>query len=188
MIFWLLHSLDLLGEIVNKKKKSSVVQFLKKCEHENGGYAGGPSQMAHLAPTYAAISALVTVGTEQALKSINTKSLYNFLMTCKNKDGSFSVHKGGERDVRGSYCALAVASMCNILTPELTKGTADFISRCQTYEGGIAAEPGDEAHGGYALCGLAALVIMNEENKIDLPNFIHWATARQMNLEGGFQG
>lgn len=27
-----------------------------------------------------------------------------------------------------------------------------FICSCQTYEGGIAGEPGSEAHGGYVSC------------------------------------
>lgn len=36
-----------------------------------GGYGGGPMQMAHMAPTYASICALITLGTEAALASIN---------------------------------------------------------------------------------------------------------------------
>ena len=35
-----------------------------------------------------------------------------------------------------------------------------WISRCQTYEGGLADHPGNEAHGAYAFCGLACLSIL----------------------------
>ena len=50
-------------------------------------------------------------------------------MTLKQPDGSFSMHKDGEVDVRGSYCALSVARLCNIVTDELKKNVAEFIIR-----------------------------------------------------------
>jgi prenyltransferase beta subunit len=86
----------------------------------------------------------------------------------------------------------------NILTPELISGTAEWIARyklfslswlsfinvlsfnnsiaivwlcvysCQTYEGGLGGEPGNEAHGGVTYCGLAALVLLNKTNLIDI--------------------
>lgn len=37
--------------------------------------------------------------------------------------------------VRGAYCAISVASICNILDDDLIKGTPEWISTCQTYEG-----------------------------------------------------
>lgn len=42
-----------------------------------------------------------------------------------------------------------------------------MILSCQTYEGGFSGCPGMEAHGGYAFCGLAALVILNKGHMID---------------------
>jgi len=48
-----------------------VVSFLSSCQHPQGGYGGGPCQLAHLAPTYAAVSALLTLGGQEALNSIN---------------------------------------------------------------------------------------------------------------------
>lgn len=70
--------------------------------------------------------------------------------------------------IRGSYCALNTSVLLNILTPELVKGTSDFISRCQTYEGGLGPFPGVESHGGYTFCGLAALCLVGEQDKLDL--------------------
>jgi len=98
------------------------------------------------------------------------------------------MHEDGEVDVRGTYCALSVARMLNLLTPELTAGAAEYIARCQTYEGGIGAYPGNEAHGGYTFCGLAAMVIMNKLDMLNIPLMLSWVTQRQMELEGGFQG
>lgn len=78
----------------------------------------------------------------------------------------------------GIYCLLVVASMLDILTPELVEGTAEFIASCQTYEGGFASashpsffsnNPSHfssqrpalgEAHGGYTFCALASWVLL----------------------------
>jgi protein farnesyltransferase subunit beta len=42
------------------------------------------------------------------------------IMRMKQADGSFRMHEGGEIDIRGSYCAIQVGYMLNILTPQLT--------------------------------------------------------------------
>jgi protein farnesyltransferase subunit beta len=106
----------------------------------------------------------------------------------KDPSGGFTVTPSGEIDTRGTYCAVAVASVLNLLTPELTKGTAEWIASCQRYEGGIAGEPGSEAHGGYTYCGLASLIMLHSTHLLDMPKLLKWATQRQMPLEGGFQG
>nr|XP_010924251.1 protein farnesyltransferase subunit beta [Elaeis guineensis] len=59
--------------------------------------------------------------------------------------------------------------------------------RCQTYEGGIAGEPGSEAHGGYTFCGLATMILINEADRLDLSSLLDWVAFRQ-GVEGGFQG
>ncbi|CAD6253091.1 unnamed protein product [Miscanthus lutarioriparius] len=99
-------------------------------------------------------------------------NLYKFMFRMKDVSGAFRMHDGGEIDVRASYTAISVASLVNILDVELAKGVGDFIASCQTYEGGIAGEPYAEAHGGYTFCGLAALILLNEAEKVDLPSLI----------------
>jgi prenyltransferase beta subunit len=73
---------------------------------------------------------------------------------------------------RATYCALSVAKLLNILTPELVEGAAEFIGRCQTYEGGMGGYPGNEAHGGYTFCGFAALVLLGRTEVVNLPLLI----------------
>nr|CAH7760194.1 unnamed protein product [Callosobruchus chinensis] len=159
-----------------------------RCQSPDGGFGGGPGQYAHLASTYAAVLALVVLGTEEALDAINRQKLADFLWSVRQPDGSFAMHVGGEIDIRGAYCAMTVASITGILTPELCKGTAEWIVSCQTYEGGFAGSPGMEAHGGYAFCGMSALVILQKGHLIDQQAFLRWLVQRQMKLEGGFQG
>lgn len=82
--------------------------------------------------------------------------------------------------MRGVYCALVVADILNILedNSNLTRGMGDFIARCQTYEGGIACAPFGEAHGGYTFCGLAALLLLKQHDKIDLQRLLEWLSQR----------
>lgn len=70
-------------------------------------------QVPHLAPTYAAVMALVSVHAHNeagdggdhgdyvdALAVIDRTAMYDFLMRMKQADGSFVMHEGGEVDVR----------------------------------------------------------------------------------------
>jgi protein farnesyltransferase subunit beta len=119
--------------------------------------------------------------------------------------------------VRGIYCLLVVATLLDILTPELLENTAEFISSCQTYEGGFSSAshpsysitgellpfaprpPLGEAHGGYTFCSLASWVLLQPyldfchgetRPTIDLKNLLRWLVHMQgIDVEmGGFKG
>uniref|UniRef100_A0A7S1F983 Protein farnesyltransferase subunit beta n=1 Tax=Noctiluca scintillans TaxID=2966 RepID=A0A7S1F983_NOCSC len=186
-VFWISHSLEMLGAYDDILWAPKVASFIHHCEHAEGGVGGGPLQLAHLAPTYAATSAMIIAG-GPAYSAIDRAKVYKFLMRMKDEGGGFKMHDEGEIDMRGTYCAVAVASMLHILTDDLMKGVADYVLRCQTWEGGIAGEEGLEAHGGYTYCGLAALCIIGQAHVLDLDALLNWAAHRQMTLEGGFQG
>ncbi|XP_003472561.1 protein farnesyltransferase subunit beta isoform X1 [Cavia porcellus] len=188
LCYWILHSLELLDEPIPQIVATDVCQFLELCQSPDGGFGGGPGQHPHLAPTYAAVNALCIIGTEEAYDIINREKLLQYLYSLKQPDGSFLMHVGGEVDARSAYCAASVASLTNIITPDLFEGTAEWIARCQNWEGGIGGVPGMEAHGGYTFCGLAALVILKKEYYLNLKSLLQWVTSRQMRFEGGFQG
>ena len=74
---------------------------MSKCQSPSGGFGGGPNQLAHLAPTYASVNALMICGTESAYKVINREKLYHFLLSLKDPvTGHFTMHKDGEVDMR----------------------------------------------------------------------------------------
>jgi len=100
------------------------------------------------------------------------QSLYHFLKKCRNDEGAFSLHVGGEVDVRGTYCAIVVAKLTNIYDEQLFKDTGDWLIRCQTYEGGFGGCPYSEAHGGYTFCALAALTLLGYENKCNIRSLL----------------
>ncbi|KAI3633902.1 hypothetical protein MIR68_008067 [Amoeboaphelidium protococcarum] len=200
LCYWILHSMELLHPEDDQWIQSNDLQSLidgalaklRNCYNvsSDGGFAGGPNQVSHLAPTYAAVCALVTIGTQEALDLIDRQKMYKFLQSLKQSDGSFVMHRGGEVDIRGSYCAIAVASLLNIMDEQLCRNVAEFVAQCQTYEGGIGGNVGNEAHGGYTYCGLATLSILQklDSSTIDLTRLQRWLRHRQMPLEGGFQG
>ncbi|CAL1540060.1 unnamed protein product [Lymnaea stagnalis] len=190
LCYWILHSLELLEVPITEERALQIAKFLGKCQDPEGGFGGGPMQFPHLAPTYAAVNALCILAniTEKAFDVLDREKLYKFLMRMKTSEGAFKMHQDGEVDIRGVYCALSVARLTNIMTKELTLNTAEFITRCQTYEGGFAGYPGLEAHGGYTFCGIAALVLLGHTERCDLRSLLRWTANRQTQLEGGFQG
>ena len=63
--YWIIHSLALLdAKLPDKPNAGDIVFFLSCCQGTEGGYGGGPMQLPHLAPTYAAVCALLEIGTE----------------------------------------------------------------------------------------------------------------------------
>ncbi|KAI8982165.1 terpenoid cyclases/protein prenyltransferase alpha-alpha toroid [Mycotypha africana] len=188
MLYWICHSLDLLEFQFTPDLIDKAIQTLKQWQLPSGGFGGGGDQLAHLATTYAAVNAVAILGTPEAYALIDRRSLYQFLLRMKQPDGSFTMHEGGEIDIRGSYCALSAAALTHLLTPELTENCIEFIQRSQTYEGGIGPYPGKEAHNGYTFCGLAAMEIVGGVHTLDVDQLTTWCCGRQMQLEGGFQG
>jgi protein farnesyltransferase subunit beta len=58
LLFWSLRALSLLGHEPTIDFKRKCVNLLMLCQSSSGGFGGGPGQLPHLAPTYAACAAL----------------------------------------------------------------------------------------------------------------------------------
>ena len=193
LTYWCLQGLDVLGaahEPAVAALHPGVVAFLAACQASGGGFGGGPGQEAHAASTYAAVSALLIIGTPAALSVPHRPSLAAFFASLRQPSGALRVTADGEADTRGAYTVLAVASLLNMASPALTSGTAAFLARCQSQEGGFGGEPGNEAHGGYTYCALAALAVLGGGalGGVDAGALARWLRARQMGAEGGFSG
>ncbi|XP_026191960.1 protein farnesyltransferase subunit beta [Cyclospora cayetanensis] len=195
LIYWMVHGLSLLDAFPRDTHADSILATLDVCWDKagGGGWGGGAGQQAHLACTYAAAATLVEAGlVERWLEgeegSSRREAVYKILLSLKSENGGFMLHKDGEVDIRGAYCAIATASMLHMLTEELTDGLAEYVASCQGYDGGIAGERGLESHGGYTYCGLAALCITGQAGALDLESLLHWAACKQLGFEGGFQG
>ncbi len=77
---------------------ADVAEFLGLCQCAGGGFGGGPGQLAHLAPTYAAVAALAELGGPAALGVVDRPAIARFLTDrCVPPElgGGFSLCEGG---------------------------------------------------------------------------------------------
>ena len=112
LCYWIVHALALLGEPLGDDAARDVVEFLSLCQHPDGGFGGGPGQMPHLAPTYAAVACLAEIATLEAVECVDRAKCVAFLARCKDTStGGYRMHEGGETDTCGCYTALAVARL-----------------------------------------------------------------------------
>lgn len=182
LVYWSLNALDMLGEATQSLKENAARTVLA-CQHPDGGFGGGSGQPGHLAGTYASLAALAVAGVPEAWSLVDRVKLREWLWTLKGSDGSFRVCKHGETDPRAAYCAMVTIRLCDIQDPGLVEGTAAYLAKCQTYEGGFGNEPFGEAHGGYAFCALAAILLAEGTDKVeqfvDIDRFLGWLNRRQ---------
>ncbi|KAL2136093.1 hypothetical protein VTI74DRAFT_5499 [Chaetomium olivicolor] len=205
-LYWCLSALSMMGEDLSSFREP-LIETARSMQNEEGGFGGGHRQDSHLATTYAVVLALALVGGEEAYEVVNRKAMWRWLCRLKQRDGGFQVCLGGEEDIRGAYCAAVIITLLRLpldLTPEspaytadgsanLFTGVADYVRRCQTFEGGISGQPNAEAHGAYAFCALACLALLDHPSRsipsyLDVPRLIAWLSSRQYAPEGGFSG
>ncbi|KAL4984937.1 terpenoid cyclases/protein prenyltransferase alpha-alpha toroid [Aspergillus falconensis] len=205
MIYWALAALSLLGEDLSRHRERAI-STITPMQNSTGGFGGGHGQLSHCASSYAVVLSLAMIGGEEALNLVDRQAMWKWLGKLKQPDGGITVFEGGEEDVRGAYCAMVIISLLNLpltLPPEakareygletFTDGLLEYLSRCQTFEGGISGSPGSEAHGAYAFCALACLCILGEPEVtipkcMDIQLLLSWLSARQYAPEGGFAG
>ncbi|RCI15829.1 hypothetical protein L249_2779 [Ophiocordyceps polyrhachis-furcata BCC 54312] len=203
--YWCLSSLTMLGQDVGSYR-SRLVETVRPMQNTTGGFGGGFGQFSHLATTYATVLALSLLGGDDAYDVIDRKGMWRWLCSLKQPDGGFQMAVGGEEDVRGAYCAAVIISLLGLpldLSPDsparatghagLFDGLGEWVRRCQTYEGGVSAKPGVEAHGAYAFCALGCLSILGPPHRtvpryLDVPRLLSWLSSLQYAPEGGFCG
>ena len=74
-----------------------VASFLGSCQSPDGGFGGGPQQLPHLAPTYAAVAALTDLGQPAALAVIDRRGVAAFIQRMavpSERGGGFRVCDG----------------------------------------------------------------------------------------------
>jgi protein farnesyltransferase subunit beta len=205
MVYWALLALHFLNQDISVYKDRVIKTFVP-LQNATGGFGGGEGHLSHLAGTYAALLCLALVGGETAWGVSNREAMWRWLGRLKQPGGGFRICEGGEEDVRGAYCAMITIALLNLPwelpddAPARSNGMTNFgaglgeyLSRCQTYEGGISATPGNEAHGAYAFCAIACLCLLDHPDHtlhqyLDVDALIGWLSSRQYAPEGGFAG
>ncbi|EKE38995.1 hypothetical protein ENUP19_0121G0070 [Entamoeba nuttalli] len=188
ILYWTLNPLRLFGYNVDKYL-NEYTEALRLITLPDGVIRGSQQSIPIVAGCYSGICAMIDIGTVNAYQLINRQNTYNFLMSKKFPDGSFEMNcDSGDIDTRACYCAISTAYVLNILDDNLKQGVAEWLLKCQTYEGGFSGCPGGEAHGGYSYCAVAALALLGRIDEIDINKLLRWLIQRQKPIEGGFDG
>lgn len=152
LIYWTSHALALLNNPLPEPLQTRADKTLLSCAADQGGFSGGPFQLAHLATTFSSCMAI-------SPNLVNIPSLLSFFKSCKQSNGSFVMCTGGEVDVRASYCVVAVlfklgldqSSKYKSQVDDILHGVVEWVLQCQGYEGGFGAHPYAECHGIHSL-------------------------------------
>jgi protein farnesyltransferase subunit beta len=213
LCYWILHAADILNalpEVYEAVPAADIAEFLlmnlttdadpsdpasdpvTESKEQRKGFAGGPGgQRPHLAASYAAVTALMILQQSDALDRIDRPAVQRWLVSLRTRNGGFRLTRGGEVDIRATYCAAVVAAALNLdMSVVFPKEARDYVVACQTYEGGFASclDGGGEAHGGYTQCALAACMMLGNYGDLNLDNLRRFCAMRQLEFEGGFCG
>lgn len=70
---------------VDKEIKERCVSYLRQCHNsDEGGFRGAPHLTSHVASTYAAIMAIVNIGTQEAYDLVDLDKMKKYLLSVKN--------------------------------------------------------------------------------------------------------
>lgn len=96
LVYWALAGLSSLGVDVSVYRERTIRTFTP-LQNATGGFGGGHGHYSHCAATYAAVLSLAIV---DGLDMVDRRSMWQWLGSVKQPDGSFTMAIGGEKDVR----------------------------------------------------------------------------------------
>lgn len=189
-VYWGLTALHLLNH-PTALPRDATIEFVKSCQHSNGGFGASPGHDAHILYTLSAIQILATV---DALGSVSKTNVVSYVAGLQDKDtGCFAGDEWGEMDTRFIYCALSTLSLLGELrNPAIDVPKAiSYILRCLNPDGGFGMAPSAESHAGQIFTCVGALVIagvLKEEMSPDQIDLLgDWLCERQL-PNGGLNG
>jgi len=106
--YWCIGSLKLIHKLDFERTKQSMVQFVKECQNEDGGFGGNTGIDSHASSS---LYALLVLSMFDSIDSIDLHGLAKYMASLQNKDGSFKGDADGEVDTRFSYCVVSCLSL-----------------------------------------------------------------------------
>lgn len=199
LAYFAINGLAMIGKldaVLSQEKKNAIIDWVYSQQVEApelGGFRHSAChytphhtvEETHLAMTYSSLAILLILGDD--LKRVDTPRVMAALKALQLPSGSFMGHPlGGENDLRFVFCAAAITRMLGTQGEIDVEKAIEYTLNCQTYEGGFAHEPGDEAHGGATYCAVAALSLWGALDRIrDKKMLAYWLSQRQ---DDGFNG
>lgn len=186
-VYWGLTAMDLIGQI-QRMDKEEIMEFVKSCQHESGGFSPAPKHDKSILYT---LSAIQIACIYDCLDIINQDKVVKYIASLQNEDGSFSGDEWGEIDTRFSFCAVASLALLKRLGDKDSgvdiKKAVEFVLSCMNFDGGFGCRPGSETHSGQIYCCLGVLSILGELHNVDSDLLGWWLCERQL-PSGGLNG
>lgn len=182
-LYWSVTLLDLCGSL-DRLEKSEIAEFVKRNQHESGGFSPSDGHDPHILYT---LSALQIVLVYDIIDEINKEKLIEFICSLQQDDGSFAGDIWGEVDTRFSFCAVAALSLLNALDRIDQEKAVSFVMECMNFDGGFGCVPGAESHSGQIYCCVGFLSIMKRLHLINVDLLGWWLAERQL-PSGGLNG
>ncbi|KAK9312521.1 terpenoid cyclases/protein prenyltransferase alpha-alpha toroid [Lipomyces starkeyi] len=184
-IYWGLTALDLMGarDVLPREK---VMEYVKSCQHPNGGFGAHPGHDPHLLYTLSAIQILFI---QDALDAVDADVVAKFVTSLQDSEtgtvrGDVT---GDEADTRFVYAAMQCLSILGKLDQFDVAKAVEYIDHCKNYDGGYGFVPGAESHAGGVFTSLGALAIANRLDLVDKDLLSWWLCERQLPA-GGLNG
>uniref|UniRef100_A0A2P2KNV4 Geranylgeranyl transferase type-2 subunit beta n=1 Tax=Rhizophora mucronata TaxID=61149 RepID=A0A2P2KNV4_RHIMU len=145
--YWGLTTLDLMRKL-GVVDSGEVIQWIMKCQHESGGFAGNVGHDPHILHTLSAVQVLALF---DKLNVLDIEKVSSYIVGLQNEDGSFSGDMWGEVDTRFSYIAICCLSILCCLDKINVEKAVNYIVSCKNVDGGFGCTPGAESHAGQSM-------------------------------------
>jgi len=182
-MYWGLTTMDLLGQL-NRMDKQAILEFIKSCQHEDGGIGASIGHDPHLLYTLSAVQILTIY---DCLDTIDVEGVVKYVASLQQEDGSFFGDKWGEVDNRFSFAAAACLTLLNRLDAIKVDKLVSYVVSCMNFDGGFGSRPGSESHAGLIYCCLAVLSITRSLHHVNADLLAWWLCERQL-ASGGLNG
>lgn len=184
-LYWGRTAVDLLGAH-DALDHEGVVKFVLDCYNEDsGGFGAHPGHDPHVMYTLYALQLLFM---EDALNRLPDRNkTISYILQLQQSDGSVAGDQYGEIDTRFVYTAVQALCILGELASFNCDKAAEWLGRCQNFDGGFGLKPDAESHGAQAFTVIAALDILNRLDVIDTEKAAWWLSDRQV-ASGGLNG
>ncbi|XP_032230264.2 geranylgeranyl transferase type-2 subunit beta-like isoform X1 [Nematostella vectensis] len=182
-VYWGLTAMALMDKL-DMMNREEAIDFVKSCQHDDGGFGASVSHDPHLLYTLSAVQILFLY---DAIDAVDVPSIVQYVKKLQQEDGSFAGDKWGEIDTRFSFCAIACLQLLDRLDAINVDKAVEYVVDCMNFDGGFGCRPGSESHAGQIYCCLGALSITHSLHHVNVDMLGWWLCERQL-PSGGLNG
>ncbi|KAF4740454.1 hypothetical protein FOZ63_016160, partial [Perkinsus olseni] len=111
--YWGITALDVMGRLDPQTytRRDDVLDFVKSCRGQDGGYGFFPGMDSHINSTHYALLVLAELDALDTLTEAERLDTIRFVISMQTSDGGFQGDYSGEVDGRFSYSAVAILAL-----------------------------------------------------------------------------